>query len=380
MYKSKSAQSSAGLEDAPPGAEVAADKRTLSLQLERECRKAVQTKTLPRKWEIKKAQERIKKLRIRMHERFVDRDEAIDGILAALISRVGCVLLGPPGTAKSMLVRAIADECRLRTDGDDANYFEYLLTAHTMPEEIFGPTDVAKLLAENPVVERKTLGRLPHAEIAFLDEVFRGGSHILNTLLTILNERKFHNGRTIEEVPLIGFVGAANHPPHTEELKAFFDRFPVRIWVDTVLAEGSGDGLMRTAVDLLAASGSTSSASQTGNSVEDLPSADDFRYLWADVQIALGRTNAQDQRLEEYVRNFRQFRSFGKLSDRSFVQLWYFAGALDLVRGGQMTESSAAGGVGHFDCFGYVAPTHEAHRDVSHKLTRLRIDAHVTGP
>ena len=360
--------------------ETATGRRTQSLRLEEECRDAVRAKKIPRAWELKKAKERIRKLRKRMQERFVDRDMAIDGILASLISRAGCVLLGPPGTAKSMLVRAIADECRLRTDGDDANYFEYLLTAHTMPEEIFGPTDVVKLLAESPVVERRTLGRLPHAEIAFLDEVFRGGSHILNTLLTILNERKFHNGRTIEKVPLIGFVGAANHPPHTEELKAFFDRFPVRIWVDTVLADGSGEKLMKTAYDLLQASGLSATGAVAAKNIDDLPTANDFRYLWADAQIELGRANAQDQRLEEYVRNFRQFRSFGKLSDRSFVQLWYFGGALDLVSGGEMTQPLSSGGRGHFDCFGYVAPTHEADREVGFKLKRLYIDANVTGP
>ena len=211
--------------------------RQKALSDQADCRLAVEQRKEIQGW--KDSRKRIHDLRNLMRASLVDRDDAITAILAALISRTGCVLLGPPGTAKSLLVSRIARECSLRIGTADANYFEYLLTAHTMPEEIFGPTEIGLLLGNPPQVKRRTVARLPHAELAFLDEVFRGGSHILNTLLTILNERRFYNGQTVEEVPLVGFIGAANVPPQTEELKAFFDRFPVRVWVNSVLRDES---------------------------------------------------------------------------------------------------------------------------------------------
>jgi len=332
--------------------------RQLALEEEQRCREAVISNT---PINLEGARERLSALRDKLRETFVDRDEAIDALLAALISRAGCVILGPPGTAKSMLIREIAKECSLVQGGDQANYFEYLLTAHTMPEEIFGPTDISKLLGESPEVTRKTDGRLPHAEIAFLDEVFRGGSHILNTLLTILNERKFHNGRKIEDVPLISFIGAANFPPQTEELQALYDRFPVRIWVDSVLTGRLGDQLTKNATRLLTASypGSSTRAEPGGASKI---STRDFRRLWADLYMRLGVPKAQDKRLSEFVNNFNIFQSYVQLSDRAFGQLWLFAGALDVVRGSQPTQPVGGGGVGHIECFKYVSPT-ETHQD-----------------
>lgn len=327
--------------------------RQLALEEERRCREAVISHT---PINLEGARARLSALRDKLRETFVDRDEAIDALLAALISRAGCVMLGPPGTAKSMLIREIASECSLVKGGDQANYFEYLLTAHTMPEEIFGPTDISKLLGESPEVTRKTDGRLPHAEIAFLDEVFRGGSHILNTLLTILNERKFHNGREIEDVPLISFIGAANFPPQTEELQALYDRFPVRIWVDSVLTGRLGDQLTKNATRLLTASypGSSTRAEPAGASKI---STRDFRRLWADLYMRLGVPKAQDKRLSEFIKNFNLFQSHVQLSDRAFGQLWLFAGAIDVVRGSQPTQPTGGGGVGHIECFKYVSPT-----------------------
>ena len=350
--------------------------REAALQQQAEASRAVRERTLMPNW--KASRERIHKLADRMKKSFVDRDDAVQGILAALISRTGCVLLGPPGTAKSLLVSSIARECNLRLGQEDANYFEYLLTAHTMPEEIFGPTDIGMLLQDPPIVRRRTESRLPHAELAFLDEVFRGGSHILNTLLTILNERKYHNGRSIEEVPLVGFIGAANHPPQTEDLQAFYDRFPVRIWVDSVLRAGDS-----TMVDRARALVESDAANSQGAGSRDAAlTMNDFRVLWALVRVQLGADpdaaahGEQHARLREFTQNFATFQEDAGLSDRSFLQLWYFAGALDLVAGRAANNSYATGGRGHFDCFRYVAPTHRQQAGIRQKVkTRLSMAA-----
>lgn len=361
----------------------------------------------PSDW--KEARQRVRNLRQLLHGEFIERDDAIDAVLAALIARVGCVLLGPPGTAKSMLARRIAEHCRPSPGMTAVAYFEYLLTSHTMPEELFGPTDIGKLMQTPPEVVRKSDGRLPHAELAFLDEVFRGGSHILNTLLTILNERRYHNGQHIQRVPLIGFIGAANHPPQSEELAAFFDRFPVRIWVAPVL-DKRGDGLRACGMRLILSDAAARSAGalhgaapgagrpstkakaaspqSTTHAKEDgtPPTLDDFRALHAVVRIhrenEFGTSAAQQgtsQRLSEFAANFSRFKSHGKLSDRAFIQLWHFARALDLVRGQQVNDSFAQGGRGHYHCFKYIAATAEGARSICTQVDQLIHQATHTG-
>lgn len=351
-------------------------RRESALREERRCKALIAERSNALTGDEKR---RLAQLRVTLRETFVDRDEAIDALLAVLISRAGCVILGPPGTAKSMLVRKIAEECSLTKGGDDANYFEYLLTDHTMPEELFGPTDISKLLSDSPEVTRRTEGRLPHAEIAFLDEVFRGGSHILNTLLTILNERKFHNGREIEEVPLISFIGAANYPPHTEELEALFDRFPVRIWVSSVLTGRSAEQISKNAAHLLSASypgGALNVAQESGDKI----STRDLRRLWADLYVRLGKTSASDPRLVEFIQLFQKFQNLVGLSDRAFAQLWLFAGALDVVSGGNPTKSSGEGGTGHIDCFKYVAANIEQVAEVERRVRHARSEFGLLGP
>ncbi|HZR85001.1 MAG TPA: AAA family ATPase [Candidatus Binatia bacterium] len=157
---------------------------------------------------------------------FVERTEVLEGALAALIARQHVLLVGPPGTAKSML----ADELCRRIDG--ATYFQWLLTKFTTPEEVFGAVSLRAL--ENDEYRRVTTGKLPEAHVAFLDEVFKASSSILNALLTILNERRFHNGGRPLDVPLLSLFGAANELPEEEELAAVYDRFLVRFVVGYV--------------------------------------------------------------------------------------------------------------------------------------------------
>lgn len=157
---------------------------------------------------------------------FLERDEVVEGLLCALVAGQHLLLLGPPGTAKSELAHEL---CR-RIDG--ARYFQWLLTRFTTPEELFGPISLRGLEADRYV--RVTEGKLPRAHVAFLDEVFKASSSILNTLLSILNERRFDGGDGPAEVPLCTLVGAANELPDDDELGALYDRFLLRYQVEYV--------------------------------------------------------------------------------------------------------------------------------------------------
>jgi MoxR-like ATPase len=172
------------------------------------------------------AQEKLKKIREELKQIFLERADLIDGALAALLSSHHVLIIGPPGTAKSML----ADELCRRIQG--ANYFQWLLTRFTTPEEIFGAVSLKAL--EQDDYRRVTHRKLPDAHIAFLDEIFKANSSILNALLTLINERLFHNGKEITQVPLLTLFGASNELPEEEELTALYDRFLVRFVVNYI--------------------------------------------------------------------------------------------------------------------------------------------------
>lgn len=166
---------------------------------------------------------------------FVDKDELVDLLITCVLAHEHLLIVGPPGTAKSELIKRFAVLCTgAGAGGARDNYFEYLLTRFTEPAEIFGPVNIAAF-REGRGSRRETRGMLPTARIAFLDEVFKANSAILNALLTILNERIFYNGAEPERVPLICAVGATNTvPDDDDELAALYDRFLLRVWTDQV--------------------------------------------------------------------------------------------------------------------------------------------------
>ena len=146
-------------------------------------------------------------------------------LLAALAGE-HLLLIGPPGTAKSDLAR------RLSTAFTKASYFERLLTRFSVPEELFGPLSLASL--EQDRYERKIEGYLPTASFAFIDEIFKANSAILNALLALLNEREYDYGAGRIRTPLISVIGASNEIPQEDFLAAFYDRFLLRAEVKPI--------------------------------------------------------------------------------------------------------------------------------------------------
>lgn len=163
-----------------------------------------------------------------LKRRFVGRDEVVELIALAVVSGEHLFLHGPPGTAKSALIRQFAEATR-------GHYFEYLLTRFSEPNEIFGPIDLAKL--REGTVATVTTGMLPEAEFAFLDELFNSNSAILNNLLSVLNERVYRRGAETHRLPLLSLFSASNHLPEDEALRALFDRFLLRCHVDNLKRE-----------------------------------------------------------------------------------------------------------------------------------------------
>jgi MoxR-like ATPase len=147
-----------------------------------------------------------------LNNAFLDKQEIIRLLIISAIAGEHMILVGPPGTAKSALIRTFAQLV-------DARYFEYLLTRFTEPNEIFGPVDI-KLFREGRYT-RRTEKMLPDAEIVFLDEIFKSNSAILNALLGILNERRFANGADVQRVPLLSMFAAANLRVVSENLDSY---------------------------------------------------------------------------------------------------------------------------------------------------------------
>lgn len=185
----------------------------------------------------------LKEVEDHLNARFADMEQPIRALVLSVASGEPLLLVGPPGTAKSRLIRALCQCLGLldqemhapangrRTGQVTQHYFEYLLTPFTEPSELFGYFDLATAMKENEL-RRMDDGMMQHATVVFLDEVFNASSAILNSLLTFMNERRFHDRGTVREVALKCLFSATNQVPTTPELRAVFDRFLLRVWVD----------------------------------------------------------------------------------------------------------------------------------------------------
>lgn len=167
----------------------------------------------------------INAFKAELEKPFVGREEEALVITLALMTAEHAILVGEPGTAKSALARRAADLLKAR-------FFKYLLTKFTEPDELLGPLDIQAF--REGKYARIMKNKLPDADIAFLDEIFNASSAILNTLLTLLNERVVYDGFNEIEVPVWSVIAASNSVPEDPEYQALYDRFLLRHFVRPV--------------------------------------------------------------------------------------------------------------------------------------------------
>lgn len=247
---------------------------------------------------------------------FVGKDEIIDLMGICLVARENLFLLGPPGTAKSAMVSALAKQLQGKS-------FEYLLTRFTEPNELFGPFDIRKLKEGDLVTNIE--GMLPEAELIFLDELLNANSAILNSLLMVLNEKVFRRGKETKPLPALLIVGASNQLPEDEALQALFDRFLVRVRCDNV--EPTLLGRVLDAGWAL--------ENRTRNGVDGMK-ADAIRAL----QEAMVEVDLSPIR-EELIELVQQLRNSGvKVSDRRAVKLQRLIAASALLCKRKQAQSS----------------------------------------
>lgn len=247
-----------------------------------------------------------------MKAAFVGKDEVIDLLGVSLVAGENLFLLGPPGTAKSALVQDLSRRLGGRT-------FDYLLTRFTEPNELFGPFDIRKL-REGELVTN-TEGMLPEADLIFLDELLNANSAILNSLLTVLNERVFRRGRETRPLPSLMVVSASNRLPEDEALGALFDRFLLRVRCDNV-----GDDRLD---EVLEAGWKLDMAQRAGTGPESAGGVEIVRRL----QALMDRVDLSAAR-KPYAALIRRLRSAGiPISDRRAVKIQRLIAASALICG-----------------------------------------------
>lgn len=187
---------------------------------------------------------RLIKLEEALNKRFYDMEDPVRLLILSVASSEPLLFVGPPGTAKSRLIRVFCEYLGFSTVGEkDPRYFEYLLTPFTEPSELFGYYDIAR--AQEGDLVRNDENMMQKAQIVYLDEVFNGSSAILNSILAFMNERVFHDRGQVTQVEMRSLFGSTNDIPRTAELRAVYDRFLLRCQIDNVSREPRPERLHR---------------------------------------------------------------------------------------------------------------------------------------
>lgn len=269
--------------------------------------------------EAQSLRERLNRFRLALGRHFIDKQPLIDLMLVAAVAQEPLLLVGPPGTAKSDLVVKFREA--LGIEGTDS--FEYLLTRFTEPSEVLGPIDINELRSGRYI--RREQGKLPTARLAFLDEIFKASSAILNALLTVINERKFYQDGVPVPVKLKILFAATNEIPDHSELGALKDRFVLKAACRSV-QETHFVELLDAGLD-----------SQTNKDLnqkpwaEGLATLDDLLKAHRYLTLLMARKEPRDRELffrEEVMREFRRvIRTIVRedevfVSDRKLIKLY----------------------------------------------------------
>ena len=266
---------------------------------------------------------RLKNVQQQLQGTFIDRDRAAELLILATLCKEHLLFIGPPGTAKTALINRYTE--LINTQG-----FYYLLTRFTEPSELFGPLDLAAFQQGTYTI--RTDRMLPQAQIAFLDEIFQGSSAILNSLLTLLNERIFYNGGMRERVPLLSLIGATNIFPDDPSLHAFADRFLLRLelnkveddLIDDLVDRGWGLEQEKMAAAIRSEAGKSSDRVLADIEIKDIL---ELHQRLLEVKVS--------QVQPEYSRLMRELRAEGvNFSDRRMVK------GLKLIAGAALLRES----------------------------------------
>ncbi|WP_299771229.1 AAA family ATPase [uncultured Tateyamaria sp.] len=283
-----------------------------------------------------------------LNKRFYKMEDAVECLMIAAMSGEAMVMIGPPGTAKSRLMRSFCNLLELIPDTaltggkderkpDDPSheaYFEYLLTQFTEPSELFGFYDLEKLSAGEGLV-RDDQNMMHKAQVVFLDEVFNASSAILNSLLTFMNERKFHDRGKVIPTPLRLLVSATNHPPQDPTLGAVYDRFLLRCRVENIASEGVEQ---EDVVQLLQAGWQETHATELDNKPDCKGLLEDLQRLQDDVDARTKSGSLKIDPAHPMFANLTQMVStmikyeLSEMSNRRIIKLAGLALSLRLLR------------------------------------------------
>ncbi|MFS0689914.1 AAA family ATPase [Sporosarcina sp. 179-K 8C2 HS] len=238
---------------------------------------------------------KLEEIRLALNAKYFERENEVEGILVALLSRQHMLMIGPAGTAKS----ALAIELAKIVQGTE--YFQWLLTRFSTPEEVFGPLSLKDL--EKGIYKRNTRTKMPEANLVFLDEIFKANSAILNSLLTLINERIFYNNGTPVKAPLLSVIGASNeYPEEGEGLEALFDRFLLRFELDYIADETNFISMMKgTAQGLVMPSMTMEELLQLQFLTDIVPIPDDVYEKLSEI-----RNELRDEGIRPSDRRFKQ--------------------------------------------------------------------------
>lgn len=300
---------------------------------------------------------RLLALEAELNRRFHGMEEAVRCMMLAAMTGEAMVMIGPPGTAKSRLIRAFCSLTGVLTQDPrdaqdtapaakstgkrDERYFEYLLTQFTEPSELFGFFNLAKLMDKPPALERLEEGQMQRAEVVFLDEVFNASSAILNALLTFMNERKFHDRGQVIQTPLKLLFAATNHPPREDGLGAVYDRFLLRCRMENAPAGTESLGRLLAAAWTETHDHGTVRREAFAGLLDGLQAyRDGVEKQTTEGKLAIDPQSAVLARLADIVANLRR-RELSEMSNRRLVKFSAVVLAQALLRSAAATAKTA---------------------------------------